>query len=78
MSVVCHPCALLNGMSMNHLLAFISWHLLLAIEIMRTVLAQEKKKTFLSNSKIQEAMNVAVKSNLNEIHQVLFFKLSKT
>lgn len=74
---MCHPCALLNGMSMNHLLAFISWHLLLAIEIMRTVLAQEKK-TFLSNSKIQEAMNVAVKSNLNEIYQVLFFKLRKT
>ena len=41
------------------------------------VLAQEKNKAcFLSCSEIPQAMNVAVKSNLNEVDQVLFFKLS--
>lgn len=66
MSIICHPCALLNGMngmSMNHLFIeeFKNGHLFLVIEIARTVLAQKKKKTFLLNSKIQKAMNVAVK-----------------
>lgn len=48
MSIICHPCALLNGMSMNHLFIeeFKNGHLFLVIEIARTVLAQKKKKDF--------------------------------
>lgn len=49
MSIICHPCALLNGMngmSMNHLFIEGFINLFLVIEIARTVLAQKKKKDF--------------------------------